>query len=368
LIDSLKRYLQNLPGPSINEKILVIESDDWGSIRMPSKGVFDILQQRGYQPETDPYLKFDSLASEDDLTNLFDTLHSVKNSNGESPIITANAVMANPDFDKIRNSGFQDYHYELFTDTLKKYPHHQNSLALWKEGNSNYLFHPQFHGREHLNGFQWMKSLQNEDELLMEAFDLNMISISSVDKTMRFSYMEGLDYFSKEEKEVKNEILEEGLNMFSKTFGYNSKSFIANCYIWDEANEKCLNSNEVKLIQGISNQIIPELNGGHRHRTKRHYFGQRNSLGQYYSIRNVFFEPSLSPKFNWVDDAMRRINIAFNCKKPAVIGTHRLNYIGHIHEQNRTANLSLLKSLLSKVVKKWPDIKFVTSDQLLKFL
>jgi hypothetical protein len=40
---SIVRNLANLPGWCTNRKIVVIESDDWGSIRMPSLTIFENL-------------------------------------------------------------------------------------------------------------------------------------------------------------------------------------------------------------------------------------------------------------------------------------------------------------------------------------
>lgn len=37
----------NMFGLKTKQKIVVIESDDWGSIRMPNKKTYDKLQQRG---------------------------------------------------------------------------------------------------------------------------------------------------------------------------------------------------------------------------------------------------------------------------------------------------------------------------------
>ena len=361
-----KRYIQNLPGKATQRKLVVIESDDWGSIRMPNKKVFNTLQHEGYKPELDPYLKFDALASEEDLQALFECLNTVKDSNGNPAKLTANAVMANPDFLKIRENNFENYSYELFTETLKRYPNHSKSFDLWKEGMNNDLFIPQYHGREHLNIHQWMKNLRAGDTNLTKAFDLEMISISSLDTGMKYGYMEALDYFSIEECNEKEFILRDGMKLFEDLFGYKSISFIANCYIWDNLVEKTLSDLGVKYLQGISNQCIPKLDKNNNHKIiyKKHYFGEKNKFGQRYFLRNAFFEPSISPTKDWVSECLERIDIAFKCKKPAIIGSHRLNYIGFIDQQNRTKNLYQLKTLLKKIVKKWPSVEFVSTDEL----
>ncbi len=359
-------HMQNLPGWRTNRKIVVIESDDWGSIRMPSRQVFDSLKNDGYHVEQDPFLKFDSLASESDLTNLFEVLSSVKDINGKHAKITANTIMVNPDFEKIKASDFSEYHFEPFTKTLSRYPNHARSFDLWKEGMYNEVFHPQFHGREHLNVGRWMKALQMNDPVVRHAFNLGMISISSEPSEMRFGYMEALDHFSPEEKAEKQAVISEGLELFRQTFGYSSGSFIACCYVWDNEIEQVLQKNGVKYIQGVAQQLLPQTkNNVHFFKKKYHYIGQRNSLSQSYLTRNTYFEPCLLPETtDNVGYCMKRTEIAFKLRKPAIIASHRLNFIGGIHPENSDRNLKLFRNLLVKITQKWPDVEFMTSDEL----
>jgi hypothetical protein len=365
IVKNIKGVAQNLLGPLTKRKIVVFESDDWGSIRMPSKAVYNKLQAKNYQPDKDPYLKYDSLASSEDLQALFDVLSAVKDQHGHPAKITANCIMANPDFKAIRENGFEKYVYEDFTTTLQRYPRHGNAFDCWKEGISQQLFQPQFHGREHINVYQWMKGLQENDQLLHEAFDHQMISISSMPCKLKFGYMEGLDYFSEEEKAVKEQLIDEGLNLFESLFGYPSKSFIANCYVWDTDIEKVLKNHGVRFIQGILKQFMPNLDGDkHQYKFRYHYMGQKNPLQQRYLIRNVFFEPSIYPSVDWLSEALTRISLAFRLGKPAIVGSHRLNYIGYIDENNRNSNLKSFKTLLKEIVKRWPDVEFKSTDQL----
>ena len=57
--------------------------------------------------------------------------------------------------------------------------------------------------------------------------------------------------------------------------------------------EETLYANGVKYIQGINLQFVPTGTFGN-YRKKYHFLGQTNSHGQYFLIRNCFFEPSLS--------------------------------------------------------------------------
>jgi hypothetical protein len=363
---SVISHLQNLPGWRTTRKIVVIESDDWGSIRMPSRQVYDTLKNEGYKVDKDPFLKYDSLASESDLTNLFEVLTSVKDANGNHPKITANTIVANPDFEKIRATDFSTYYFEPFTKTLSRYPEHDGSFNLWKKGMDLRIFHPQFHGREHINTGRWMKALQRNDTNVRRAFDLGMISISSEPSEMRFGYMEALDYFSPEEKDEKQTVIQEGLELFRQTFGYSSRSFIASCYVWDNEIEQLLKKNGVRYLQGVAQQLLPHTkNEVHTFKKRYHYIGQRNNLSQLYLTRNAYFEPCLLPEgTDHIGYCLKRMEIAFKMQKPAIIASHRLNFIGGIHPENRERNLKLFRDLLNKITQIWPTVEFMTSDEL----
>lgn len=365
LRDFVISNLVNIPGWRTGRKLVVIESDDWGSIRMPSREVYQYLENKGFKVNSDPFMRFDSLAAASDLTALFDVLQSVSDCNGNPAVITANTIVANPDFERIRQSDFTQYYYEDFRTTLQRYPAHTGSFGLWQQGMDSGVFHPQFHGREHLNTGRWLKALQQNDWLVKQAFDLGMISISSEPSPMVFGYMESLDYHDEEEKAAKAEILTDGMQLFEQIFGYRSTSFIANCFVWTTQNEEVLKKNGVKYLQGIVQQLSPEIDSGkHRFRKKYHYTGQTNRAGQTYLTRNAYFEPCLYPDKDPVGACLKRVSTAFSYGKPAIISAHRLNFIGFIDPENREANLKQFKLLLNAMLRQWPEIEFITSDRL----
>ena len=96
------------------------------------------------------YNQNDTLASREDLSALFETLSSCKDKNNRAAVITAVSVVANPDFNKIKEYDFNEYFHEHFTKTLEKYQGGSWAYDLWEEGIQNKIFLPQFHGREHL--------------------------------------------------------------------------------------------------------------------------------------------------------------------------------------------------------------------------
>lgn len=178
-----------------------------------------------------------------------------------------------------------------------------------------------------------------------------------------YNFMEVLDYNTPDDLLKMKESLAEGLNLFEKIFGFRSKSFIPPCYTWNSDIEETLYENGVRYIQGLVIQLIPTGSFGN-YTKKYHFLGNRNHFGQYFLIRNAFFEPSLSKSSDPVGECLKRINISYRWRKPAVISAHRINFIGALDEKNRKDNLKLLDDLLKRIVKLWPDVEFMTSDQL----
>jgi len=164
LLNNISINGQNILGWRSNKKILVIESDDWGSIRMPSKKAFDNLLAHGIPVDKCPYNSNDSLETVEDLSALFEVFSTIKDANGNPLKITANTIVANPDFKKIKESNFSQYFYEDFISTYQRINYKTETFNLIKEGISSDIYVPQLHGREHLHVCSWLKALQEGDK------------------------------------------------------------------------------------------------------------------------------------------------------------------------------------------------------------
>jgi hypothetical protein len=344
-------------------KIVVIESDDWGTVRMSSKSAYETLLKKRFPVDECVFNRNDALESNEDLGGLFEVISSVKDKNGNSAVITANNILTNPDFEKIEASNFTQYFFEEFTDTLKKYPNHNRVFELYNEGISNRMFFPQFHGREHVNVDHWMQSLQKADKASMEAFRHQMFTVSrGKGSTCRREYLDAFGIYRPTQTQDVQSSVSEGLKLFHKMWGYKSKSAIAPCYIWSDPIDEALSNGGVTILQSGRAQLVPDR--GDRYKLAFKYLGQRNEWGQSYLVRNIQFEPSTDPFRDWVSLTLKRISQCFALRKPAVLSSHRVNYIGSIDSRNRDRGLSTLKSLLHRIVTRWPDVEFMTSVDL----
>lgn len=364
---TLSTNITNILGRKIKDRLVIIESDDWGTIRMSSKHSYKQLLQKGYAVDKCAYNRNDALECNEDLICIFEVLNSIKGSDGRPAILTYNNIVANPDFEKIKASNFQEYYYEPFFETLKKHPSHNQVMNLYQEGIASHLIKPQFHGREHVHINNWLNALRTKDKAAHDAFEMNMFSVFKGNNSNCYQeFLNAMATYSLEDKKKVINSLEEGLSLFESIWGFKSITLIAPCYNWHRDLEETFFQLGVQLIQSGRAQNEP-LIGSNKNRVIRRFMGEKNRFEQKYSIRNVIFEPAIQPTNDWVNSALKEVNNAFFWNQPAVISSHRLNYIGSLNEKNREKNLKLLKYLLQKIVTKWPDTRFVSSDQLINF-
>jgi len=359
---SILKSLSNIPGWRTKRKIVVIESDDWGSLRAPSGDGLKKMQDLGLplgNKEGIRFNKYDDLASSDDLASLFEVLESVKDSKGHSAVLTPLCLVANPDFQKIEKNHFKKYYYHTFLESLEL-QNKSNAWKLWQEGYQNKLFIPEFHGREHLNVAAWMRDLQKNDNATMQGFKHKFWGFRQ--KEGAISYQAAFDLQFQSDLAVQQDILKDGLVLFEKLHGRKAKFFVPPNGPFHHTLEK------VAALAGIEYMSTPKIhheplgNG----KTKKHfrYIGKKNIHQQLYLTRNAFFEPSSIRKTDWVDACLHEIKTAFKFSKPATISSHRVNYIGEHDATNRTNSLMQLSKLLKQIKTNWPDVEFMSSSEL----
>ena len=274
--------------------------------------------------------------------------------------------MANPDFKKIEESNFSQYFYEDVVATYQSINGDNKVFNLIKEGISSGMYVPQLHGREHLHVKSWLEALKQGDNETKFAFDNEVYGHpTKYFGSTKMSFLSALHSRNNEEQQFMNQSLVESSVLFEKYYGFKSESFIAPRFIWNDSIESELNNIGVKYIQG---KIVQQVPYGEDLKTKIHLFGSKNKYKQIYINRNVFFEPTQNQKFPWLKDALNRIDVAFKWGKPAVISMHRLNFMGGLNENNRTNNLILFKELITKVQQKYPDVIFMSTNELGKII
>jgi hypothetical protein len=334
---------------------------------MPSKEAYHNLLKNDIELDKFSFDKQDALESSDDLSALFEVLQNVSDSKGNPAVLTAYHVMANPNFEAIEANGRNKYVYETILDTYKRSTHTQNTFDWIKKGIDKGVYIPQFHGREHIHVKRWMEAINSESTKEQLAFQNRAIiwtGSPNDPKPYKKDYFKGFDYETEQEAKEVEAIHQDGLRLFKEIFGMESITFQAQGSVWGDHLLPMLYSEGVRLIGG--QQQYPNPAGGHK--TVNKFWGSKNALGQVHWRRNCQFEPGRNQQFDWVSKCLSEIEIAFRWGKPAVISSHRENFIGSVFEDNRTQSLEKLKRLLQTVVKKWPEVQFISSAQLAEIM
>ena len=343
---SIRVNVSNIPGWRTQRHIVVIESDDWGSIRMSSLEAYDRMLKAGMREDRNHY----------------------KDSTGRHPVMTGVNVVANPVFDKIKETDYQEYFYEPYTETCKRYPEHDRVYELWKKGIEERLFVPIFHGREHLNVQRWLRALQSRNRSTLLAFDCGVTGVSKgIDGEKIPGFQAAFDLDDISDLTYMKEVLSSGLSLFEQLYGYKARYFVPTNGPFNNTLEKDLFDAGVKYINSGKKQQEPLGHG--QYKTNTRFLGDSNQYGQVYLTRNCFFEPSSCgyshpANYDWLNYCLKEIEIAFRWHKPATISSHRVNYIGYLHPENREKGLKALSKLLSEIIKCWPDVEFMTSVEL----
>jgi hypothetical protein len=169
LKSTLSRNLTNAKGWRTNRKIVVFESDDWGSMRMPSNEAINNLEEQAIMLKYLKYATLDTLESKFDTLDLREVLISNSNSSHQIPVFTTNMVLGNPDYSKIETNDFDEFHWMNLWSSYN-YFHRENLKKEWQDAIRDRVFFPQYHATTHLNHKLWMSDLKSNRDKTMKAF------------------------------------------------------------------------------------------------------------------------------------------------------------------------------------------------------
>ena len=366
----LANHIKNIPGWRTKRKLVAIVVDDYGNVRVDSKKALENISKKNPN-KAQRFDLFDTLETREDLQMLYEVLCSVRDKNGKPSVFTPYALSCNIDFERMMEDGYYDYQYELLPITFKKLSSLQPSAYegawdLWQEGIKSGLMRPEFHGREHFNLKIFKEKLGKKEPALMLSLENRSLSnigpsgYSSMGWTSAFSFWDPI-----EDTKMFPEIIEDGLLIFEKVYGYKSKLFTPPARHFPE-------NLEGKLTQwGLIAFDRPFFQGKHiglgKYKYESSSMGFNKKTNMLDVVRNVVFEPTDS-NIDHVAKAMAQIEAAFFWNKPAIISSHRVNFCGHIDEKNREKGLGDLKKLLKGIVQKWPEVEFVSASDLVDII
>ena len=364
MLNTIFKNIKNIPGKKSQRKIVVFSVDDYGSLRVKNRESYQLLKTAGIPMDNGRFSRYDTLADQEDLVLLFEILNSVKDSLNHAACFTAFANVANPDFEKIKESGFNTYHRELFTKTLNRYgDDYKGVFELWKQGIAENIFYPAYHGTEHINVKRFMEALQTGHKSVSLAFVYESVCVPAFPDEKAIQHATTTFYIEKaEENEFLIKDIEIGTQMFEDLFGFRSKSFTPGAGIYSPLLNKTFAENGIKYIHVNRYQAYPLGDG--KFSKKFLYNGKSNEFGQKYIVRNCVFEPDGKDNLQAANRCLDDIEAAFRRGAPANISSHRVNFVGRFDTEYRDNSLKQLKFLLNEIVKRWPEVEFMNADEM----
>ena len=351
-------------GYQTDKKQILLLSDDWGSVRIKSTQDQEALVKKGLIINN-RFDQYDSLETNEDLELLFEVLTKYKDHNGNHPCITAVTNVANPDFKKIKESDFQEYHYETIASTYLRYPDSDRVLNLTHEGIQNKIFIPQSHGREHVQVNWWMEELQNKDSFASKFFENEFFFLYN--SLLKNNYrgrdiVAAFDVLTQDDLDSQIIIAKDSLIIFDNLFGFKSKIFTPPALFYNPQIEEIIKREGIDWIDVGRLFKVPQTDGTEK--WQFNYLGRKKKSGLKVLVRNAMFESNISQSESAVDRCLYDIEQAFKLRQPAIISNHRACFTGRIDDNNRRKGLFELDLLFSRIVKKWPDVEFISINEL----
>lgn len=339
------KYLPYYFRKRFKEKYIIIESDDWGMERALTVETLEWMKSK-FGKENFTRWTTDALETNEDLDLLFDLLNSVRNKYGSCPVITANFITHNIDYE---NGG------ELKFKPISKgfNPESEDVREKYFAGISNGCIFPQLHGYSHYNLTNLKKYFESHEG--REAFmKKNLPAKSTIKSNLSFLHGE----LSKANSEAK--MISDAAEDFNKIFGFYSSTLIPPAFIFDMGFSETLLKNKITMVQS-SNRLI----NSDKKKCMIPFF--RKKKGIVWSIRNARLDPYPGYDYNH-EQCLHSIKRAFANNSPAIIDFHRVNISGKFAPEYRSKTLTEFKKLIEGIFKSWPDVKFIHSQKLNEML
>ncbi len=338
----------------LDKKIVVFESDDWGRLGVRDLEAYGSLKAKGYSQLGQNDWDYYSLELPQDLEALYSVLLRHSDAFGLPPIFTCNFIVANPDYAKIMQTGFREFHFLDLSQGLPNLWKNRDQLTdKYRKGVALGLVYPGYHGLCHFRYEAWLKALQNREPDVLDCLEEHVSYIPSL-RTEAFSYeyLEDVNPISFLSLKAQEERIKKGVWAFERIFGFPPVVTTAPRYAWNQDTEEVWYKYGIRYIGASNSQVGMMSSSGHR-------LGERNQWGMIYLIRNVAFEPRREQS---CQDAFTEIDFLFKTKQPAILETHSINFLSSIKNFREKA-LERLDQLLYLIERKYPEVVYLSSHQ-----
>ena len=323
-------------------RAVVLESDDWGLCAWsPDEQARLVLADTpAFRSPAGVRYSGSTLESADDVHAITDLLLEFRGGDGLAPVLQANTIVASPDYVGLEPPLFSGEQLPLID-----FPHTPSRWArpgLWGEvvrAREAGVWWPELHGLHHLPERAWLSALRRSDADARRAHEQQSPVCEAVET--------GGEYDAAEPIEVRRRNLALAVEKFRELFGRPPSSFCPPDYRWDEALDADAERLGLTTFQGKAERTgsrLPRLRRVLGRYPWPDFEGPRFSLPP-----RIAFEPSVTDRAAarvGLDAARRSVRTAWGRGQPAVISSHRMNYV-HLDEGRAQSGRSHLRDLLA---------------------
>ena len=315
--------------PVLIKPVLIFESDDWG-------------------PGSD--------IDADQLGFIAKLLGKYSDSVDRNPVMTLGAVLAVPDSERIKATGYKCYYKNtldegLFSSVLK------SILA----GIDSRVFSVQLHGMEHYWPDNLMVALQTTEgvrALLDYEYPLRTEALPNVLQS-RWLKVDGQSTHPLNDNEIERAVRAEA-DTFTSIFQQSARVVVPPTFVWSHKVE--FNWKSCGLEYLVTPGVIcsgRDSQGIMRQGDQVIYNGLHSASGLLYLVRNDYFEPALGHK---PAEALDAVASKTRLGRPTLLEIHRFNFCNSAAQGKDS--LDALEQCIKGVLKQFPGVRFMSTAEL----
>jgi hypothetical protein len=283
-------------------------------------------------------------------------LQSMQDSVGQAPCIEMNFVVANVDFPASAATGFRDIPLKLLADGLPGRWARPGLHDAYNSGIDARVFSPALHGTTHFCQQAVTQALTSDGE---RAQLLRMLWKSETPYIYWRMPWVGYEYWDPEKAPAERFIPEaqqqQWINWaaegYRKFFNEQAISACAPGYRAETATCRAWSKCGIRVVQ----------NGPGTGRAP-HW----DEHGLLHTYRSLDFEPAVNPEWR-IEDGIESAQSAFSRGVPLILSIHSINFHSTL-APFRQKSLPLLRDFLSALNKRYPDLVYVNTRQLIEIV
>ena len=317
--------VHSLAAPVLKQPVFIVESDDWGPGPTEQAAALEAIAE---------------------------VLSRYRDSDGHPALMTIGVVLSIPDADGIAATG---KYQARFLDE----PACRVIVEALKRGEAAGVFDLQLHGLAHYWPDNFMAAWRR-DETIRRWLIKESWRTENLPPWLQSRWIDAVDGLPSKplERHAVREAVRREIEGFHRCFGRQPKVVVPPTFVWDETVETAYAEAGVEVLITPGGRYRGRDAQGRLTEPERHYYnGELLATGLTALVRDIYFEPALGHR---PDEVLAAVADKWRRREPALLETHRFNFLG----DNLPESLACLENLLRQVLAHHPRVRFLSSHQL----